>query len=157
MHPTIRNELGNARSADLHRQARPCDTLAPTARPAMHHAVGIGGRKLAAGQSQPASQEVAVNHINRMRRAVWLLAGLVSALLAFGAASPAALASLPPHGGGTGVAPVPSAPVRIVAAGGMPGWQITLIALGAALFAAAAAVLIDRALVARRRVSATAA
>ncbi len=33
----------------------------------------------------------------------------------------------------------------IIAAGGMPGWQITLIALGAALVAAAAAVLLDRA------------
>jgi hypothetical protein len=33
----------------------------------------------------------------------------------------------------------------------MPGWQITLIALGAALFAAATAVLLDRALAARRQ------
>ena len=39
---------------------------------------------------------------------------------------------------------------------GMPGWQIALIAIGAALFAATAAVLLDRAWTARRR-SATAA
>jgi hypothetical protein len=38
----------------------------------------------------------------------------------------------------------------------MPGWQIILIAVGAALFAAAAAVLLDRARLARRRVTATA-
>jgi hypothetical protein len=33
----------------------------------------------------------------------------------------------------------------------MPGWQITLIALGAALLAATAAVILDRARTARRR------
>jgi hypothetical protein len=41
--------------------------------------------------------------------------------------------------------------------GGMAGWQITLIAIGAALAAATLAVLMDRALTARRRVSPTAA
>ena len=39
-------------------------------------------------------------------------------------------------------------------AGGMPGWQITLIALGAALVAATVAVLLDRAHTARRAASA---
>jgi hypothetical protein len=39
----------------------------------------------------------------------------------------------------------------------MPGWQITLIAVSAALLAAVAAVLADRARAARRRVIATAA
>jgi len=38
-----------------------------------------------------------------------------------------------------------------VAAGGMPGWEITLIAAGAALVAAVLAVLADRARPARRR------
>ena len=37
---------------------------------------------------------------------------------------------------------------------GMAGWQITLIALGAALIAATAAVFLDRALAARRAASA---
>jgi hypothetical protein len=37
-----------------------------------------------------------------------------------------------------------------VVAGGMAGWQITLIALGAALVAATAAVILDRTLAARR-------
>jgi hypothetical protein len=40
-----------------------------------------------------------------------------------------------------------------VIADGMPGWQITLIALGAALVAATAAVLLDRARTARRSTS----
>jgi hypothetical protein len=35
----------------------------------------------------------------------------------------------------------------------MPGWQIVLIAIGAALFAAALAVLLDRVWTARRRVT----
>jgi hypothetical protein len=45
--------------------------------------------------------------------------------------------------------------VRVVTAGGMAGWQITLIALGAALAAAVVAVLLDRTLAARRAISAT--
>jgi hypothetical protein len=36
----------------------------------------------------------------------------------------------------------------------MPGWQITLVALGAAVFAATAAVLLDRARTARRAATA---
>jgi hypothetical protein len=38
----------------------------------------------------------------------------------------------------------------VITLGGMAGWQVTLIALGAALVAAAAAVLVDRALAAHR-------
>jgi hypothetical protein len=40
---------------------------------------------------------------------------------------------------------------RTVVVGGMPGWQIALIAIGAALVAAAAAVLAYRALATRRQ------
>jgi hypothetical protein len=40
--------------------------------------------------------------------------------------------------------------VRVIAEGGMPGWQIALIALAAALVAAAVAVLLDRARTARK-------
>jgi uncharacterized membrane protein YozB (DUF420 family) len=47
--------------------------------------------------------------------------------------------------------------VRTIVAGGMPGWQIALIAVGAALLAAALAVLADRALAAHRRAVTTAA
>jgi hypothetical protein len=47
-------------------------------------------------------------------------------------------------------------PVHTIVAGGMPGWQITLIAAAAALLAAAAAVLLDRARSARRHLTARA-
>ena len=55
--------------------------------------------------------------------------------------------------------PHAAVPVHIHAAvtGGMPGWQITLIAIGAALAAATLAVLFDRAVTARRRISTRAA
>ena len=49
----------------------------------------------------------------------------------------------------------PRRPSRVVTAGGMAGWQIALIALGSALVAAVAAVLLDRARAARRAASAT--
>jgi hypothetical protein len=62
---------------------------------------------------------------------------------------------IPPPGGSygtTGIAPVPGT-ARLVTVGSMPGWQITLIALAAALVAAAATLLLDRALAARRAAS----
>jgi hypothetical protein len=43
----------------------------------------------------------------------------------------------------------------VITAGGMPGWQITLIAIGAALAAATAAVFLDRARASRRSAAAT--
>jgi hypothetical protein len=46
--------------------------------------------------------------------------------------------------------------IHTVVTGGMPGWQITLIAAGAALVAAVLAVLIDRMPTTRRRVSTSA-
>jgi hypothetical protein len=50
----------------------------------------------------------------------------------------------------------PGAPATItVVAGGMPGWQITLIAVGAALFTAAVAVTLDRTRAARRYATTT--
>ena len=51
-------------------------------------------------------------------------------------------------GGGDGTVPPP--PVQTVVVGGMPGWQIALIAIGAAVVAAAVAVLLDRARATRR-------
>ena len=86
-----------------------------------------------------------MNHFRRIFAAVATLAG---AVLAF-AAAPAAFAErVPPPGQGSGIAPPP--PVRVIAEGGMPGWQITLIALAAALVAAAVAVLLDHARTARK-------
>jgi hypothetical protein len=90
----------------------------------------------------------------RARRLAAALAALTCALLASAAIIPAAWAvNVIPPGGGDPVTPVPS----VVIQGGMAGWQITLIALGAALVAAIAAVLADRVLVTRRASSATAA
>jgi hypothetical protein len=96
-----------------------------------------------------------MNHIRRILAAATTAAG---ALLAFTAASPAALATrVPPPGGPPGhpVKHVPTAPADIhtVVIGGTPGWQITLIAIGAALAAAVIAVMLDRAWTAHRRVS----
>ena len=95
----------------------------------------------------------------RIRRIAAVLTGLAGALVAFVAAAPASFAVVGPAlGSSTGPA-VPSGPVQVhtVVAGGMPGWQITLIALGAALLAATVAVLLDRARAARRHATPAAA
>ena len=86
-----------------------------------------------------------MKHLRRIFAAVVALAGAVLAL----ATAPAAFAHpLPPadcctSGTATGV--------TLITGGGMPGWQITLIAIGAALLAATVAVLLDRARAARRK------
>jgi hypothetical protein len=102
-----------------------------------------------------------IRRIRHIRHIAGVLAGLAAALLAFGAAAPAFAALLPPGPGGPAGAPVPSAPpsvqVHTIVTGGMPGWQITLIAAGAALLAAIVAVLMDRARAAHRKAIATAA
>jgi hypothetical protein len=107
-----------------------------------------------------------MNPIRHVRSLSAALTGLAGALLAFTAAAPAASAA--PHP--TPIIPMmdkhPPLPtaqhglvpaVRTVVVGGMPGWQIALIAIAAALLAAAVAVLADRAWTAHRKtVSATA-
>jgi len=84
-----------------------------------------------------------------IRRLVGALAALAAALLAVAAAAaPAAFAlPVPPIGGSDGTPPLP---VQTVVVDGMPGWQIALIAIGAAVVAAAVAVFLDRALAGRR-------
>jgi hypothetical protein len=74
-------------------------------------------------------------------------------VLAFGAAAPAAFATLPPpEPGRTGdTAP---AVIHTVIVGGMPGEKIILIAPAAAALAAVAAVLLDRARATRRHMTA---
>lgn len=110
-----------------------------------------------------------MNRIRHIRRLITALAGLACAWLAIAIASPAAFAAAgraqPPGGeSGTAVLPAPLAghihqlaprtpvqiPVHTVVVAGMPGWQIALITTGAALFAATAAVLLDRARTTRR-------
>ena len=109
--------------------------------------------------------------MNPIRRLTAALAGLAGALLAFAAVAPAALAQpFPPrppgwdkhpplplgHVAGPVLGPnragYPSiSRVHTVVVGGMPGWQIALIAIGAALLAATAAVLAYRAWTIRRK------
>jgi hypothetical protein len=79
------------------------------------------------------------------------------AVLAFADAVPAAFAAtpVPPPGGQYGPAPsTPGTITRVITVGGMPGWQIALIAVAAALAAAAVAVIVDRMLARHRLVSA---
>jgi len=105
-----------------------------------------------------------MNPIRHIRRLAAGLAGLASALLAFAAAAPAALASgqpppLPPirekHPPLHAFLPPFRVPVRVpvhtVVIGGMPGWQIALIAIGAALLAATTAVVVYRAWTTHRK------
>ena len=94
-----------------------------------------------------------MNPIRRICRSAAIMAGLSVVLLTLGAVTPAAYALVvPAQGGPAGTGTVPSDVQTVVATGGMPGWQITLIAVGAAIVAAALAVLVYRALVAHRHV-----
>jgi len=92
-----------------------------------------------------------------------VLAGLACTCLGLAMATPAAFAVTHPTPGPAGfITPgspgyIPPQPqplplqVHTVVVGGMPGWQIALIAIGAALVAAIAAVLADRTWAARRK------
>jgi hypothetical protein len=92
--------------------------------------------------------------MNRIRHIAAALAALTATVAVFAATGTAAFATqVPPLSGADNGA---QAPVRVIAGGGMPGWQITLIAVVAALFAAVLAVLLDRAFAARRRTTANA-
>ena len=85
-----------------------------------------------------------MKHLRRIFAAVAALAGAVLALTT----APAAFAErLPPSDCCTSGA---AAGVTLITGGGMPGWQITLIAAGAALAGAAMAVLLDRARAVRK-------
>jgi hypothetical protein len=117
-----------------------------------------------------------MNPIRRIRRFAVVLAGLAAGLVAF--ATPAFAREPIPGDVRVGGAPTvarpaaipgtefrPSAPLpapvrtvtHTVVVSGMPGWQIALIAVGAALLAAAVAILADRAWTARRPAIRTAA
>jgi hypothetical protein len=101
-----------------------------------------------------------MTRIRHIRRLAAAFTGLAGALLAFAGAAPAALARpapprhkyppLPPGWNKHPPLPRHVSQVHVVVVGGMPGWQIALIAAGAALLAATAAVLVYRAWAARR-------
>lgn len=93
-----------------------------------------------------------MNLTRHIRRSAAVLAGLAGAVLAFAAPAFAQSAMIPVSGGGASGAQIPvPVQVRTIVAGGMPGWQIALIAVGAALIAAALAVLATRMLASRRQ------
>jgi len=98
--------------------------------------------------------------MNRIRRICLSLAGLprrAGALLASAAAAPAVLATSPPLPPVREKHPPLPAHTHAAATGGMPGWQITLMAVAAVLLAAALAAAVYRLRAARRRVSKSAA
>jgi hypothetical protein len=92
----------------------------------------------------------------RIRRFAACLVAMVAAVAASALAVPAAFATIAPPAPPGPTAPVTGAitkhppAVHTVVVGGMPGWQIALIAAGAAVLAAALAVVVDRLLSARR-------
>jgi len=94
-----------------------------------------------------------------LHRFAGVVAAVACGLLASAAIGPAAAFAVTkpvPLGGGPASTVTSSdTTVHVVAAGGMAGWQIAMIALGAALFAAAATFLADRAIAARRAAPAT--
>ena len=91
----------------------------------------------------------------RLGRLTAVLAAITGSLLVTAAGVPAAFARpVPPPGGSYDPgAPVPATIIHVITTGGMAGWQITLIALAAALLAATTAVFADRARTARRSVT----
>jgi hypothetical protein len=93
-----------------------------------------------------------MNPIRTIRRLACIVGGLAAAALAIAVGAPAAFAAPRPDLGG---GPGSPAPVRVhtVLTASMPGWQITLIAIGAALAAATFAVLLDRTVTSRRQVT----
>ena len=91
-----------------------------------------------------------MNHIRRITAMLTALA----AILTFGAASSAAWATRVPPLAGPGE-PAQAPPlIHTIVTGGMPGWQITLIAIATALLAAVLAVFLDRTREARRHTTA---
>ena len=95
----------------------------------------------------------------QLRRITAVLSVVAFGMLAWAAIVPATSAAIiPVPGDGAEYGPGPAAKggtIQVITAGGMPGWQITLIAVAAALAAATAAVFLDRTRASRRSASAT--
>ena len=87
----------------------------------------------------------------RLGRLTTALAAFTAGLVVSTAAATAALASPKPIQEGGDITPIQTFPVtRSVVVGGMPGWQIALVAAGVSVLAAAVAVILDRARAARK-------
>jgi hypothetical protein len=93
-----------------------------------------------------------MNTIKGLSRLGVLLAslGVIAVTFARGASASTAMIPIPPGGPDAGSGTAGFVVVHSVA-GGMPGWQIALIAVAAAFAAAVVAVLVDRTRSARRR------
>jgi hypothetical protein len=91
--------------------------------------------------------------IKNLGRLGVVLASLAVVAVGFASGASASTGVIPVGGGSGAPAPDPGSVtvVHTVVVGGMPGWQIALIAVAAALVTAAAAVLVERARIARRR------
>jgi hypothetical protein len=113
------------------------------------------GQRLAM-QNPTFIKEITVNRIHRIRRLSSILAGLTAGLLLLAASTAASAQVLPPDPGRPTVPAQAPAQIHAIVTGGMPGWQITLIAAGAAALAAVTAVLVDRARTTRRTTAPTA-
>ena len=101
-----------------------------------------------------------MNPIRTIGRLACTLTGLAAALAAAAVAAPAAVAATRPYPAGPPAEVVRFGPVAHAfngVTGDMTGWQITLIAVGAAILAAIVAVLLHRARAARSHRPATAA
>jgi len=92
-----------------------------------------------------------MNIIRRIYHLVGMLASGACAVLALATAPAMAATVSRPHYGPPVQAP---AQTHTAVAGGMPGWQIALIAAGTAILAAVLAVTADRARATRRHVTA---
>jgi len=91
--------------------------------------------------------------IKSLSRLGVVLAGLAVVAVSL-ASSASASTTMIPAGDGGGATATDTGPVTVVhtvVVGGMPGWQIALIAVVAALVTAFAAVLVERTRMARRR------
>ncbi len=94
-----------------------------------------------------------IRHYRHLRRTAAVLGTLTASVLVALTGATAALAyPVPPPGGPAG--PVQPPRLHTIVTGGMPGWQIALIAIGAAIAAAALAVTLDRVRTAHRQLSA---
>jgi hypothetical protein len=95
-----------------------------------------------------------MNQLRLLRRTASVVIAVCSSLLGLAVFAPSAFAvRVPPLGDPPPAVTTPPGAITVhsVGAGGMSGWQIALIAVGAALITATVAVLMDRARAARRR------
>jgi hypothetical protein len=94
--------------------------------------------------------------IRGLSRLLVVLAGLGAIALGFARSASASTSVIPVGGSSGSPVPAPATVIHTVVVGGMPGWQIALIAVATALVAAVAAVLADRTRATRRRLPRTA-